>query len=130
MRKYFSVEEANALLPSIQRDIEELQRIKDGIDHKFMKVQLAKTESERFMIEAEIDFLQVEARTHMGNIHRQGAELKDIDIGLVDFPAVLGGEEVLLCWRLGEVSVAFYHSRESGYMGRKPIQDKDGQANQ
>ncbi len=50
--------------------------------------------------------------------------------GRVLTPKVLGGEEVLLCWRLGEANIAFYHSRDGGYMGRKPIQDKDGQANQ
>lgn len=126
MRKYFSVKEANALLPLVTRDVEALQRIKDSIDHKFMKVQLAKTESDRFMLEAEIDFLQLEAKTHMANIHNQGAELKDIDIGLVDFPAMFGDEEVLLCWRLGEASIAFYHSRDGGFMGRTPIPDKDG----
>lgn len=74
-----------------------------------------------FELECRMDFLQVEAGTRMGNIDRQGAELKDIDLGLVDFPAVLEGTEVLLCWRLGEPEVAFYHGPEDGFRGRRPL---------
>ena len=46
-----------------------------------------------------------------------------MEIGLVDFPAKINGLEVLLCWRLGEEQISYYHSRESGFMGRKPISD-------
>lgn len=50
-----------------------------------------------------------------------GVELKDLDMGLLDFPAVRDGEDVLLCWRVGEESVAFWHGLEDGFAGRKPI---------
>jgi hypothetical protein len=131
--KYFTVKEANALLPSIEFTIDALQKAKQELDAKFITLQMMKlqpsdkphsgVEDPFFVIECEIDFLQMEARTLMNNIDRMGAELKDIDIGLVDFPALINGEEVLLCWRLGEDRIAYYHSRESGFMGRKPITD-------
>jgi hypothetical protein len=50
-----------------------------------------------------------------------GVEVKDLDLGLLDFPSEREGEEVLLCWHVGEESVAFWHGLEDGYAGRKPI---------
>jgi hypothetical protein len=50
-----------------------------------------------------------------------GVVLKDLDLGLLDFPAERNGEDVLLCWHVGEGSVASWHSLEEGYAGRKPI---------
>jgi hypothetical protein len=54
-------------------------------------------------------------------IHELGALVKDLDEGLVDFPARREGEDVLLCWRLGEDEVAFWHGLEEGFSGRKPL---------
>ena len=54
-------------------------------------------------------------------IHMHGAIVKDVDEGLVDFPASRGGEEILLCWRLGEDEVAYWHGLEEGFAGRKQI---------
>lgn len=56
-----------------------------------------------------------------------GCELKDYDLGLVDFPARIDGRQVLLCWKLGEPAVMFWHDLESGYAGRQPIQ-REGMA--
>jgi hypothetical protein len=50
-----------------------------------------------------------------------GVEIKDAETGLLDFPSVRGGEEVLLCWRAGEEAVEFWHSREDGFAGRRRI---------
>ena len=50
-----------------------------------------------------------------------GVQVKDLDTGLLDFPAVREGEDVLLCWRVGEDSVEWWHDLEEGYAGRRPI---------
>jgi hypothetical protein len=55
-------------------------------------------------------------------IHERGAIVKSPDDGLVDFPAQREGEEILLCWRLGEDEVAYWHPLEEGFAGRKPIE--------
>lgn len=132
---YFSIEEANAVIPSVRIDLEALQRIKDQLDEKFYTLQQLQITLENqlnskdndpfFELECEIEFLQFEAHTHVTNVHRKGAELKDIEIGLVDFPAKIRGVEVLLCWRLGEEQILFYHSRESGFIGRRPISEME-----
>jgi hypothetical protein len=67
----------------------------------------------------------MEAKTLVGSLQLKGAELKDIDMGLVDFPAWIDGEEVLLCWKMGEERVGYYHGLNDGYRGRKPIPEGD-----
>jgi len=54
-------------------------------------------------------------------IHERGAIVKSLDDGLVDFPAVRQGEEILLCWRLGEAKVTHWHPIDAGYAGRREI---------
>jgi hypothetical protein len=57
----------------------------------------------------------------VNELQRLGVLVKDLDRGLVDFPALRGGEEVLLCWQVGEDEVAFWHGVEEGFAGRKPL---------
>ena len=54
-------------------------------------------------------------------LQRHGLLVKDLDRGLVDFPALHNGEEVLLCWQVGEDEVAYWHSVDEGFAGRKPL---------
>jgi hypothetical protein len=55
------------------------------------------------------------------HLERLGVLVKDLDTGLVDFPALHEGEEVLLCWQLGEDEVAYWHGVDEGFAGRKPL---------
>ncbi|MGH2921413.1 MAG: DUF2203 domain-containing protein [Gaiellaceae bacterium] len=57
----------------------------------------------------------------VARINEVGAFVKDLDRGLVDFPARRDGEDVLLCWQVGEEDVAFWHGLEEGFSGRKPL---------
>jgi hypothetical protein len=57
----------------------------------------------------------------VAHIHDLGALVKDLDEGLVDFPARREGEDVLLCWRLGEEQVGYWHGLEEGFSGRRPL---------
>jgi len=54
-------------------------------------------------------------------INEHGAEVKDLDSGLIDFPALRRGETVLLCWQLGEDEIAFWHAIDDGFVGRRPL---------
>jgi hypothetical protein len=54
-------------------------------------------------------------------IGEYGAEVKDLDEGLIDFPALRRGETVLLCWQLGEDEIRYWHSAEGGFAGRRPL---------
>ncbi len=57
----------------------------------------------------------------MGEIDAMGVQVKDLDIGLLDFPCEVDGEIVLLCWKLGEKSITHWHGVAEGFAGRKPI---------
>jgi len=59
------------------------------------------------------------------SIHATGCLVKDLEMGLLDFPAILNDEEVLLCWRLGEDRIRFYHGVNEGFQGRKPLDPLD-----
>ena len=69
-------------------------------------------------------------REALERIQSIGCVVKDLDTGLVDFPAVLDDQEVYLCWRLGEDRIRFWHRQDEGFSGRKPIDPRDtGPAN-
>lgn len=61
----------------------------------------------------------------VAQIHSTGCVVKDLDMGLLDFPARIGNEDVYLCWRLGEDRIRFYHRQDEGFAGRKPIDPRD-----
>lgn len=54
-----------------------------------------------------------------------GCVIKDLDVGLLDFPAVINNQDVYLCWKLGEDRIRFYHLQDEGFAGRKPIDPRD-----
>ncbi len=60
-------------------------------------------------------------RAIMAELDELGVEIKDIDRGLLDFPSEIGGQEALLCWMVGEQRIEFWHSREDGFAGRRPL---------
>lgn len=70
---------------------------------------------------AEVDALARRLAALVDEINAHGAEVKDLDTGLLDFPALRNGETVLLCWRLGEDEIAFWHPADAGFAGRLPL---------
>jgi hypothetical protein len=74
-------------------------------------------------VEAEIGEQARGVAQCVNRIHGLGAQVKDADEGLVDFPALRAGEEVLLCWKLGEEEIGYWHSLEDGFAGRRPLSD-------
>jgi hypothetical protein len=64
-------------------------------------------------------------RHSIESIEATGCVLKDLDAGLLDFPAILGNEEVYLCWRVGEDRIRFYHRRDEGFAARRPLDPRD-----
>jgi hypothetical protein len=70
---------------------------------------------------AEVDAIARRLAGLVDEINDHGAEVKDLDTGLIDFPALRNGETVLLCWQLGEAEIAFWHRPEDGFAGRRPL---------
>ncbi len=57
----------------------------------------------------------------LGEFHDRRIQIKDLDRGLIDFPALLGGREVFLCWEKGESDIEFWHDLDTGFAGREPL---------
>lgn len=72
-------------------------------------------------LEAQMEREAAEVAQAVEELQALGVVVKDLDRGLVDFPALRGGEEVLLCWQVGEDEVGFWHGLEEGFAGRKPL---------
>jgi hypothetical protein len=69
--------------------------------------------------------LEEKIQSTVEEIHATGCIVKDLDVGLLDFPARINNEDVYLCWRLGEDRIRFYHRQDEGFSGRKPIDPRD-----
>jgi hypothetical protein len=67
-------------------------------------------------------------RETLAKIEQTGCVVKDLDIGLVDFPSVVNDEQVYLCWKLGEERIGYWHRMDEGFAGRKPLGPADASA--
>jgi len=127
----FTPDEANALLDELRPRVESL------VEHKR---RLDAAEESRRSLQARIagnggditpsdvsdvaERVEREARAIgaiVEEIQRAGVQIKDLDLGLLDFPWQRGPEIVLLCWRLGEDEIGYWHGMDEGYAGRKPL---------
>jgi len=129
----FTLEEANQLLPvlesllkraiSAKQTMAELDKEFQDLGHRIflmggIKLDVSKWARRKTVREETIQLL----KDCVNEIHATGVQVKDLDIGLLDFPAVVDGETVLLCWKLGEPhSIAHWHGTQEGFAGRKPI---------
>jgi len=64
-------------------------------------------------------------KSALNRILETGCLIKDLDVGLLDFPAVINQQEVCLCWKLGEDRIRFYHRQDEGFANRKPLDPRD-----
>jgi hypothetical protein len=64
-------------------------------------------------------------KSALNRILETGCLVKDLDVGLLDFPAILDNQEVYLCWKLGEDRIRYYHRQDEGFAGRKPLDPRD-----
>jgi hypothetical protein len=121
--RHFTIEEANALLGELATLLGSLREARDELADADAHAALAEAASTngggqpgRQVGEA---FLKL--RRLLLAIQQAGIVVRDIDRGLIDFPALRRGEEVYLCWELGEDRVAWWHDLDTGYGGRQPL---------
>jgi len=134
-RKLFTVQEANDLLPTLRLLLAHLQAAYRRAQDRFHELELLKAVGKKedgtlimaydYRLTKQAFERTVERVNHLvEKINATGVRLRHIELGLVDFPARIDGEEVLLCWQYGEDSVQYYHGPDEGFSGRKPIPQK------
>lgn len=123
-RKLFTPDEANRTLPEIRRAVRLLQDRMKWLAANRPEIPFLIKEYKVPMdspVPPEYFRSLLQVRVTLGEVDTLGIQIKDIQMGLVDFPARMFGKDVLLCWRIGEEAVEYYHDLESGYAGRQPI---------
>ena len=135
MSRRFTLREAESLLPEIEKAIREAVSLKSQMDEMESKLQSI---TQRvimmggILIDREAIYAQrllhdrnaERLKTTVESVQDSGCIIKDLDIGLIDFPTLFRDHEVYLCWKMGEPAIQFWHGVDEGFAGRKLI-DQD-----
>ena len=123
--KLFTVEEANELIPSVQKRLVSIQKLYERLGTLREPAKAAASASEfGGGMEGGSHYVKAlyEIGKHTTDLHEMGIQLKDYSRGLIDFPSMRDGRVVLLCWQLGEPDeIEWWHEVEGGFAGRKPL---------
>jgi len=119
--RVFTVEEANALLPEIVPLLETLRDSQRAMAERQDEVLSSATGNGGGSAGKEFLEASQAAGSALAAITSHGIEVRDPDTGLIDFPSERDGEEIFLCWRLGEDAVAWWHPTDTGFTGRQPL---------
>ena len=121
--RHFTLEEANGLLGTVEPALRALReardRLTDSEAHEALSGAAPGNGGGEPGTQVGESFLEV--RRLLAALQEAGIVIRDIDRGLVDFPALIDGREVYLCWQLGEDGVDHWHDLEAGYGGREPL---------
>jgi hypothetical protein len=124
----FTVEQANRTLPLVRKIVEDVVRQHRQWRETILELDLVASTARADAPHERSDQLEQQALAYareldgyQKELEALGIQLKDRRIGLVDFPSELDGRRVLLCWRLGEPAVQFWHDEDSGFAGRRPL---------
>jgi hypothetical protein len=129
--RHFTPEEANAELEHVRPLVEQLVETRrehtlalerqEELERKIRGNGGGIPPAELASATAEVDGIARRLAKLVDEIADHGAQVKDLDSGLIDFPALHHGETVLLCWQLGEGEIAWWHGVEDGFAGRRPL---------
>jgi hypothetical protein len=135
MSRYFTLRQAEDALPEVERLLRdalfhraEFERARDQWDDSQQKIRMSGgmrvNPGDMLALRARRDASAKAVKDAMEGIDAAGAQVKDLDIGLVDFMTLYHGQEVCLCWKLGEEAIRYWHGAEEGFQGRKPIDEE------
>ena len=133
--KTFTLDEAQSLLPVLEallrraleakQDAEKVELELAEVTRRIhlaggMRVDITRVARQRAQLEGHLQ----RAKESIAEIDEVGVQVKDLDSGLLDFPCRLDDQVVLLCWRMGEPAIEHWHTVESGYKGRQPLDER------
>jgi hypothetical protein len=122
-RKHYTREEASALLPQIRQWLKGLSQFHASLTKVEARLEALRGAGADLGGGAANEWIKTIAALEevLGEFHRREIQIKDIERGLVDFPAIVGGKEVYLCWEQDEEDVEFWHDLDAGYKGRERL---------
>ncbi|MGH2453140.1 MAG: DUF2203 domain-containing protein [bacterium] len=133
--RHFTLADALRMLPDVEQTIRRLRRIRDELAalRQTVEGQWAALEDDPATLteigedQQRVERLEKEFGEAAGELERRGVLLRDLDMGLVDFPSLAGSAQIYLCWKVGEASIGFWHGLNEGYAARKPLSTLPGQ---
>lgn len=129
MFSHFTIKDANEVLPTVIKKFKNIVNLKDQV----VLIQSEMETNPKYMANFK-DYVikKQELNTVMSNFYKaiedlenMGVMIKSIEEGLLDFPSIRFNEEVFLCWKEGETEIKFWHGKDEGFMGRKPLSVSD-----
>lgn len=121
----FTVDEANTILPKVKKRFDEILCCKNNvmdIQEELQNLSDSNCSFEKFIKKKqELNHAVTALYNMIQELEDMGIMIKSVDEGLLDFPSIRYDEEIWLCWKFGENQVKFWHRKEEGFMGRKPI---------
>ena len=122
-KNHYTREEARALLPRIRQWLERLDRLREQlekVERRLGGLMKSGGDAGGDLVNNWVR-LMCELREVLGEFQQREILVKDLDRGLVDFPAIIGGREVFLCWEKDEADIEYWHDLHSGFAGREPL---------
>ncbi|HEX5970528.1 MAG TPA: DUF2203 domain-containing protein [Gemmatimonadaceae bacterium] len=122
----YTVDRANRTLPLVRRIVDDIVREHERWQDAIARLDLLMSNSDTVdlrvvALEREVQAIARDIDAFQGELEALDIQLKDRRLGLVDFPTEIDGRRALLCWRLGEPSVQFWHDEDAGFAGRQPL---------
>jgi len=120
-KKHYTREEAQSLLPQLRKWLQRLALLRQllaGQDQRIDALLSGGADVGGDRVNARVRHLS-EVRQLLGQFQSREIQIKDLERGLVDFPAVIGGKEVFLCWEQDEDVIEYWHDLDAGYAGRE-----------
>ena len=121
----FTVDQANTILPKVKKRFYEILFCKNNvidIQEELQNLSDSNCSFEKFITKKqELNHAVTSLYSMIQKLEDMGVMIKSVDEGLLDFPSIRYDEEIWLCWKFGENQVKFWHGKEEGFMGRKPI---------
>ncbi|MGI0061728.1 MAG: DUF2203 domain-containing protein [Nitrosotalea sp.] len=129
MFSHFTLDQANKMLPSIIEKFNNVVTMKDQV----VKIQSDFETNPKYMAnfkdyiikKQELNSAITSFYKSIEDLEATGVSVKSIDQGLMDFPSLMFNEEIWLCWKQGETEIKFWHGKDEGFNGRKPIESVD-----
>ncbi|KPU81407.1 hypothetical protein JI55_01030 [Nitrosopumilus sp. PRT-SC01] len=129
MFMYFTTNEANEALPDVIKKFEFALAKKNEVTKIEQELQLGLSTTDSFeeyvTLKQKLNSVITKFYESVEILENTGVMVKSIEQGLLDFPSKRFNEEVWLCWKYGETEIRFWHDKDSGFMGRKPIEVSD-----
>lgn len=125
--KHYTRSEARALLPQVRRWLKRLLQCRNELEREEKRLSALQAPGKDLGGDLVNRWVRIlaELREALYEFYQREIQIKDLDRGLIDFPAIIEGKEVFLCWEQEEDDIGFWHDLDAGYAGRERLEEEE-----